>query len=388
MAVNSNVYQILQDMVKEELGQSITIYDRATFVSAGIKLTSSYTAQALANAFANNIANKVQLTLNIIRDYSEILRSLDGGVLPPDGGLEVIQHGFYDARQAAFANLTDGVSVDMYVVNKGDVIADYYYNSNAFQIPVTINSPEIAGALSSPEMFTTWYDGKIAMALNSRREKLNLLRLGLMANSIAECFNGTYAETTPATNPDDLSRVYPLVTMYNTINSTNLTADNALYSKDFLRFAVACMNNIKRKFWSRNTAFNPSEATESPWATFTPEESTRTYAVSRFVQNVGAYLWDESFRNEYNRLNVTEEVPYWENASTPMLVTYDNAGNKNTPPVIGVVMDELALKSFSQIDDVDVTPYNAAGKYTNVWVNVQVGLYENRQANFVVFTLG
>ena len=387
MAINSNIYTILADMVKEEFGETIEIYDRSTFVSAGFKLTADHTMTELANAFANNIANKVQLTLNIVRDYDEYLTFLNAGTLPPGGGLEIINHSFYEARSGDFANLTDNQSYDMYVVNKGKDFANYYFDSNAYQINITINSREIEGALQSPEAMSAFYEGKLAYGFNAKRNYANLLRLGLLARGFETILTGTYAAT-PATNQLAPARSYPLVTLYNAIHNTSITAAGCLYDKDFLRFAVGLINDVRYKMAGYSTAFNPSEKTATPFGTFTPYSDSRLVVNSVFAENVGSYLHDDSYRDDNDQLNYTERVPYWENASSPLTIEYEASSTQTTSvPIIATLFDRYALMTFDQINSVDMTPYNARGMYSNAWFNYQVGIYQNLDANQVIFTL-
>lgn len=391
MAVNNNFYKVANElMARASKGAGLTpvnVIDYASFIEAGTQLKDNKTWQELTNDFASEIANKVELTIDIARQYNADLESMNMGSISPEAAVEIINNGFFDVRAAEFVSLTDGETVDQYVINKGKQEVDYYYKSNAGQIPVTIQTTELKGAFRSPEAMDAFLYAKVMYALNSKNQTVEVARYALLANAVVDLTETSSAYVaTAATSPLDCAQRYKLVSLYNTLNSTSLTAETAIYDKEFIRFAVSTINAIKKKMVKASESFNAKS-----WKTFTPASELRTYVVAPFGSAIDAYLYPDTFHNETNRLENFETIPYLQNEKKPFIANYSYGSKQDnsleTPPVLAICADRYALMEFTEIDDVTTTDYNAAGRYTNDWVNFQYAYMYNRYANLVLFTL-
>lgn len=389
--VNNTFYKVANDLMSRAATGGgltpITVLNYSTFIDAGRQLTDNLTGAQIANAFAAEIANKVKLVIDIAKPYNADLESLNFGTIEPEGVLEVINNEFMDTRAAEFVKLTDGGSVDQFVINKGKQKVDYFYESSAFQIPVTIQTVEIRGALKSPEALERFFYGKLMYALNTKNHAIEVARYALLANEIIEATetSSPYVATA-ATDEYDAARRYKLVSLYNAIHSTNLDAKSAPYDRDFIAFAVSIINSVRERMEKRSNSYNATG-----FSTFTPKGSSRLKIVAPFRTAINSYLYPNTLHNETNTLTDFETVPYLQNEKKPYTINYSYGSTQDnsleTPPVLAVLHDEYALMEFTMIDDVETTPYNAAGKYTNDWVSCQHGRYMNRNANCVIFTL-
>lgn len=386
--VNNTFYAVANDLMNRAASgaglEPVTVLDYSSFISAGQQLT-NLSGKDLANAFADEIANKVQIALNIARPYNADLDSLNFGTMPPEGVLEIINNQFMNTRAAEFPNLTNGESVDMYVVNKGEQSVDYYFKSEAFQIPVTIQLSELRGAFNSPEAMEAFLYGKVMYALNSKNHAIEVSRYALMAKGIIDATDSESEYVAePAETQYTAARRYDLVTLYNKIHSTALTSDTAPYDRDFIAFAVSLIKYVRDKMKKASTSYNPRGI-----KTFTPDP--RLKVVAPFDSAITSYLYPDTLHPEFNRLDNYEIVPFLQNENTPYTVNYSNSTTTDnslvTPPVLAILHDEYAMLEYTMIDDVESTPYNAAGRYTNDWISAQYGRYINRGANFVIFTL-
>ena len=112
--INNNAWIAINELVSRAAGvDDAAIVDDKSLIDFGRKLTDT-TADDFKNNFANEIANKVRLSINVARKYDAKLESLIRGAMPANGVLEIIQNTFFDTRVADFVNLVDGESVDMY----------------------------------------------------------------------------------------------------------------------------------------------------------------------------------------------------------------------------------------------------------------------------------
>lgn len=389
MAINNNFYKVANDLMSRAAtgaGLSpVVVEDYSTFVQAGRNLTDNLSGSTIANAFAEEIANKIQLTLNIAETYNADLNSLNFGTLPPEGVVELINNEFMETRAAEFTALTDGDSVDQYVINKGKQRVNYYFDSSAFQIPVTIQTKELEGAFKSPEALESFIYGKVMYALNTKNHAIEVARYALLSYGIIDATEAQSPNVaTAATDEYDAARRYKLVSLYNAIHETNLDAKNAPYDKDFIAFAVSMIKSVRERMKKASSSYNGQN-----FKTFTNEAKLKI--VAPFRTAIESYLYPNTLHNDTNRLEDFETVPYLQNEKTPYTVHYSYGNTHDnsleTPPVLAILHDRYAMMEFTQIDDVETTPYNAAGKYTNDWVSCQHGRYFNRNANYVIFTL-
>lgn len=389
MAVNNTFYKVANDLMNRAAkGAGLpgtVVEDYSTFIQAGRELLDNLTGATLANAFAAEIANKIQLSLNIAESYSADLDSLNFGTLPPEGAVELINNEFMETRAAEFAALTDGQTVDQYVINKGKQRVNYYFDSSAFQIPVTIQTKELEGAFKSPEALESFVYGKVMYALNTKNHAIEVARYALLSYGIIETTEAQspYAATA-ATDEYDAAQRYKLVSLYNAIHETNLDAKNAPYDRDFIAFAVSLIKSVRERMKKVSSSYNGLD-----FKTFT--SNAKLKIVAPFRTAIESYLYPNTLHNETNRLEDFETVPYLQNEKSPYTIQYSYGTKKDnsltTPPVLAILHDPYAMMEFTMIDDVETTPYNAAGKYTNDWVSCQHGRYFNHNANYVIFTL-
>lgn len=383
MAINNNFYAMINDLVSRASSGTITgIVDYSTFIDAGKKI-GALVGSDFANAFNAELLNKIHLTIDTFRGYEGAYEDLVQGTLPANGAIELITSALYETRQAAFANLVDGQSVDQYIIAKPKGGVDYFTNDVAYQIPITIQRTELIGAFQSPEQMDAYLRKKVASVVNSNRVARENARIGLVANAIVRA-----ASAPAATSPDDPARRYNLLALYNNITSAGLTSNNCLYNAEFVRFAVGLIKVVMSKMSKYSTSYN-----EAGVNTFTPEDKyeRHIYVNKRFSSAMEVYIRPEPGDRRSILLDDYVDVPYWQDESIPLQVRsvdpQDSTKEVISPKTVCVIFDRYALMEYLVFEHMLSTPLNAAGEYYNNWMNVQTKFLENRNANLVVFTI-
>lgn len=417
--IENNFYETINELFSRASSGTITdIVDYDTFIEAGKQIASMTDADSFKNAFISQLANKIRLTIDTARKYTGAYSSMTRGQLPAGGIIELITHKFYEARAAAFVKLTNDGTVDQYIINKGDANVRYYTDSNAYQIPVTVQSVELEGAFRSPEAMQSFINNQIEYAMNSNEANRELGRLGIMGKIINDL-----STATAATGAESPAQRYKLVTLFNSIYGANtVDADNCLYNGEFIRFACMMINKVAKKMQKVSTSYNTSGI-----KTFTPAGELNAFINSALVSGVSAYILNDDRRPEYNSLpEGFEDVPYWQNEDDPFVVSsivadyfvntlpasgtaskvyYNRADGKHyeyknsdwsaldkddeddSAPVVALLMDKYAAGEYVEHQRVVATPYNARGEYYNNWINAQIKYIVNEDANAVIFTL-
>ena len=420
--VNKNFFLAVNEMVSRAAGMpDAGIVDEKSFIDFGKKLN-SMNIDDFKNAFAAEIANKIRLSIDVVRRYDEKLRSLIRGQVPANGIVEIIQHMFMETRQADFTELLDGDSPDMYVVSKQGQTADYFILESAFSLCITIADTELEGAFRSAEDMRRFLDGKVTYMLNSYGLAREQGRRSLLACLINELSNATGATT----NEDCVER-YPLLTLYNSTYGLTggeaLTADNAMYSEEFIKFVVLMINKVHKKLSTPSVKFNDGSI-----KTFTPDYAKKLITLNVLDDAIIAYK--TTFSPDATIIPEHESVEFWQKQAAPMIVSlgnvtivatdsdrgtdptkyyqvaatgktyqYDTAttsyveitdfsGAQNTTnPVIAVLFDELRIGEYLAFEKTIASPVNARALYYNIWQHAQTRLVDLKSANAVIFEL-
>lgn len=382
MAVNNNFYAAINALVaKATGGTTAVITDYSSFIDAG-KIITNITYTDLQNNFIAALMNRIALSINTARGYDGAYRELERGTLEYGNTIELIINKFYEAQAAPFVALADGYSVDQYVVAKPDVAANYYTKTDAYQIVITVQYDQLKKAWESPASMDSFIQGVIMYVMNSNELRREAGRIALVADLIVRDLGETAAATI-----DTPAQVYKLLTLYNAIAGVSLTADEALYNEEFIRFAVKTINMVAEKTKKVSKSYNNDAI-----MTFTRPEDRHLFVNSALVSALGAYVFPNSYnKDDQITLNDYINVPYWQAEDHPFTVKYadptDGARELTTDPVLAVMCDRYAVGEYVRKQDMRSSPFNAAGEYFNNFLNVEVAYVSCPSANSVVFTL-
>ena len=418
--INKNFYLTINELVSRAAGVTdAAIVDEKSFIDFGKKITATdYTD--FANAFAKEIANKIRLSIDVVRKYDAKLLSLIRATVPASGVIEMIQHAFMQTRAADFTELPNGSSPDMYVVANGEQTADYFVMESGASLLVTISDTELEGAFRSAEDMRRFLDGKVTYMLNSYELAREQGRRSLLACLISEL-----GSATAATGNEDAAQRYKLVSLYNTTygltGDSALTADDALYSGEFIKFAVMMINKVYKKLSNPSTKFN-----DESFKTFTPDFAKRMITLDALDNSITAFK--TTFSPDATIIPEHESVEFWQKSADPMIVSlgdvtivatdsdrgttanayyqvaatgktyqyvsgeyvevtdFDDA-QTTSAPVIAVMFDELRIGEYPSFVRTIATPVNARALYYNIWQHYQTRLVDLKSANAVIFEL-
>lgn len=426
--INNNAFIAINELVSRAAGiPDAGICDDKSLIDFGRKL-SDMNVDQFKNNFANEIANKVRLSINVARKYEPKLKSLIRGTMPANGILEIIQNTFFSTRAADFTNLVEGQSVDMYKVAKGGQTADYFIDEIAYKLYVTIQDVELEGAFLSGDAMQAFLTGKITYLVNSYNLAREQGRRALLASEIKDL-----SAATPAASADGLAQRYQLCTLYNTIygyqaaDAGYVTKDDALYDANFVKFAVMMINKVYKKLSTPSTKFNDGsiktftpdankkmialdalsdaivafKTTISPDATVLPEHETIEFWQQEANPYVAYFLPEDS---TYKVVNTTAEIDKTNGVYSYVIATGDTykgtgttytkvtdfddgTAQKATAPTIAVLFDDIALGEYVTHEAARTSPFNVAGEYYNIFYNYQGKLIRLKSANQVIFTL-
>lgn len=298
--------------------------------------------------------------------------------------LEKIQYeGLPEAEDNDTWELEDGRSYDPNVFYKPEVSAKFYSERRTFDIPMSFAQRQVRTAFSSGSQVQAFFAMIETAISNGMTVKMDSLIQLTLANAIATVYNNR------VTNP---VQYYDLVSRYHTATGDNtVTPENAFVKPEFTRWASMEMRRVLARMKKLSTLFNVGGKYRH-----TPSDRLHLILHSDFTAAAEAYLYSDTYHNEFVKLPKAEEVAFWQGSGTgfgwadtsKIIVTPAKAEAPVTVNnVVGVAFDRDAL-GVTNLDRRVTTNWNPRAEFTNNWYKFDAGYFNDFNENIVVFTLG
>lgn len=266
---------------------------------------------------------------------------------------------------------------DPFELSKPGATAKFYNSKNTYEIPITLTDYQLKEAFQSASQFGSF----IAAIENRIRMKQTLCNDGLIMATIDNLIGLTLS--------GNGGKVVNLLTLYNGASGT-LTAAEALTNKEFLRFASATIAKYKKYVAQASAKYNAGN-----YITFTPADRLKFVTNTEFAKALDAYLYSDTFNEEFVKLDGYSEVPFWQGSGTAdgdrltVDVSVDVNGTatavKNTGVLAVMFDDEAAAVCNENYRTTSI--YNPRGEYTNYFYKYDAMFMNDVEENCVVFTI-
>lgn len=363
------MYATINAAARQAIGcTAITAVDTASFIDLGKQVTSS---DILSDAFYKALTLMAADTIISYRPY----RSDEDDMMElsrQQYGLWVrkIKFKMPDAKADDSVVLTNGRSVDMYVVNMPEVIQRVYGKIDTWTYHVTYANYWLKLAFESEGKMTQflsgvagWVDNRMAL------DRANLARM--TRNNFIANIAGT-------------KREIPLVANYNKISGKSLTAANAEYDNDFMRYAIGVIQTVCDDMTRMRSDFNDGTV-----ATFTPKEDQRFYLETSFVNSMSTVAMYNAFNKDYLAVDRFRKVSFWQNPQSrrSIDIKVSDSSEVKLDNIVGILYDRDALGFYRHATESYTTPVNARGRYVNTFWFVDYQPINDLSENGVIFTL-
>lgn len=283
--------------------------------------------------------------------------------------------------------LSNGTSVDPFVVTIPEISCRFYNKRVTFEVPITIVSKQFKSAMSNPSDAASF----IAMIFNSIENsmtiKLDALIMRAIANMIAETVYDDFGAN--AITGGSHVKAVNLLYLYNQMvgEGNGITAAEMCTTPEFIRFANNIMYMYADRMASYSTLFNIDGK-----ARFTPKDKLHFVVLSEFDAGSKAYLESDTYHDVKVALPEHEVVPYWQGSGTgfsfddtsKVYVTSASGHDVTVTGVLAVMFDTDAV-AVTNMDRRTTSNYNGKGEFTNNWFKMDAGYLNSLQENFVVF---
>ena len=374
---------ILEQVTGEK---AVAAEDLSNIVDLG-KTVLDYTGQSNTNydSFMRNLIDQVGKVMFVDRKYTSQAPNILKDGWEYGSILQKVRCEVPDARDNATWDLFNypvnggAAYPDPFELSKPTAQAKFFNSKATYEVPITLTDVQLREAFRSAAEFGRF----IAMIENRIAMKITLCNDGLImatiANLMAQKING--------------GKAVNLLALYNGDSATPLLAADALRDKEFLRFASKTIAQYKKYLAAASTLYN-----DGGYLTFTPADRLKFIANVEFSKSLDAYLYSDTYHNEFVNLPGYEEVAFWQGTGTSdgdrlkidVTIEDEDAVGGTTEVVqdgiLAVMFDEEAAAVCNQNYRV-TSQYNGRGEYTNYFYKWDAMYMNDVLENCVVFII-
>lgn len=380
MQVNQ-IYEIVNDTVRETLGDTAVLNeDLSNVVDIGDAV---FDANAF-DKYVRSLVNHIGRVIFVNRTYSGGAPSVLMDGWQYGSILQKISSEMPEATENESWELIDGTSYDPNIFRKPVAIQKFFNKKTTFEIDRSITEKQVKQSFSSAEQL----NGFLSMLFNEVEKALTVMTDNLIMRTINSFTGETIYD---AFNTADYSgtsiRAVNLLKQYNEIYGETLTADKAITSPEFIRYAAYVMGIYKDRMSRMSKLFNIGGMQR-----FTPENMLHFVTLSDFTRAADVFLQSGTFHNDFVRLPKSETVPYWQGSGTDYSFDSISSINVKTPNghtvnitgILGVMFDRDAL-GVANFERRITTNYNPKAEFTNYFYKQDAQYFNDLNENFVTF---
>lgn len=378
----AQIYDIVNTITKEVLGETAVVNeDLSNIVDVG---TQVFDANA-TDAYVRKLLNQVGKIVFVNRAYSGVVPSVLMDGWEYGSVVEKVRGELPEATENESWELTNGTSYDPNVFYQPTVTVKFYNSKTTFEVPVSITEKQVKQSFQNAEQLNSF----ISMIYNevdkSMTIKIDELVMRTIDNFIAETVHAEYGSD--GINTKSTTKAVNLLKLYNDKFNTELTADKALTTPEFIRFASLIMGTYKNRLARISRLFNIEKK-----ARFTPADKLHVILLNDFVMAADTYLQSDTYHNEFVKLPEASVVPYWQASGqnydfadiSKIDVKDSNGDTVQVTGILGVMFDHEAL-GVCNIDRRVTTNYNPKAEFFSNWYKFDAGYFNAFDENFIVF---
>ena len=379
MTINQ-VYQFVNDATEEVLGETAlkTAEDLSNIVDVGTAIANAVGYDAYVKALVNRIGRMVFVNRPYDGRYPKLM--VDAWTF--GSILGKVQAELIDASQNESWDLIQGASYDPYVVNLPVVDAKFYNKQVVFEIDITLPKEQVEMSFTSANEMGRFLAMIETMVRNSLTVKIDALVATAVNNFMAVLINSNNG-----------ARVRHLVTEYNALAGTSLTAGSALINTDFLRYASAQILNKTEQLTAYSVVHN-----EGGKARFTPKDRQHAIFHAEFATALDTHLASVTFHDKFVKLSDYDTTPYWQGSGTgfawadtskiDVTAILDDGTTQAVAEdnICAFIFDKEALGVLQPKEKIDGI-YNPKGSYFNEFFKYASRYFNDFNENACVFLL-
>lgn len=304
--------------------------------------------------------------------------------------------------------LTEGQSVDQYIVNKPEILQTNFYGQNVYAKMYTIFKDQLDCAFRSEDEFRQF----LSMVTQNASDMIEQAHENTARACVCNFIAGKYS------NQNNTENVVHLLTEYNTESGmtpalTATTVYQPANFKPFMQWVYARVAKLASMLTERSTLFHANVTnfggtesggtwtggTDKTLMRHTPYDKLKVYMLSDYRYKTEAQVLADTYHDNYLRYADVETVNYWQAIKSPDQINvkpvwinaggeYEDAGSAvSMSDVFGIMFDEDALGYTVMNQWAQATPFNARGGYTNMFYHFTDRYWNDATENGIVLML-
>lgn len=376
------IYEIMNSITNEMLGDSVVV---AEDLSNIVELGQQFEDVVGLDNYVRKLPDHIGRVVFVDRKYEgrapQIL--MDGWEY--GSIMEKIATRIPEAVENEDWQLNDGQSYDPNVFHAPDVYGEFWNKRVTFEIDMSITRKQVKSSFDN----VTQLNSFLSMILNAIETSLTVKLDALIMRTINNMIGETLYDEMPAgtyTGAGGVKAVN-LLYAYNEKYNAELTADDAITTPEFIRFAAYTMANYMDRIKVLSNLFNIGGESR-----FTPASKLHVAMLSEFKNAANVFLQSDTFHNDYTALPNSDSVAFWQGTGTDYAFSNTSAvkiktasgHDINASGILAVMFDRDAL-GVSNLDREVRTHYNEKADFWNYFYNAFAGYFNDTNENFVVF---
>jgi hypothetical protein len=209
-------------------------------------------------------------------------------------------------------SLTDNTTYNQDTFKQPSAAALFYQHQNNFRIDISVAEKQVKTAFAS----ATELNSFVSMLFNQVDNSLEIKMEGLSEATVATLAANVIYDDIPDLDPSKTGiKAVNLLKLYNDQfdhqGNDPLKAAEALFTPEFIRFAVLVISEYTDRLKKASTLFNIGGLVR-----FTPKDKQELLLLSKFKKAADVYLQSDTFNEEYTALPMSESVAYWQGSGT------------------------------------------------------------------------
>ena len=378
------IYELMNGVTSEILGKTEVVKeDLSNIVDVGVEL---FDATSVDN-YVKSLVNHIGKVIFVNRPYAGNVPSMLMDSWEFGSVLEKISADIPEATENESWELVNGQEYKQDIFYKPSVSAKFFNSKVTFEVPMSFTEMQVKESFSS----ATQLNGFLSMLYNavdkSMAIKIDSLIMRTINNAIGETFKADATAFGGDYSTASTNRCVNLLKLYNDKCGTNLTADKAITTPEFIRFASYVMSLYVDRLSKISTLFNVGGKDR-----FTPADMLHIVMLSDFKASATAYLESDTFHNNLVALPESESVPYWQGSGTTysfadvskIMVKTATGTDITVTGILAVMFDRDAM-GVCNTDRRVTTNYNAKAEFYNNYYKFDASYYNDLNENCVVF---
>lgn len=387
MSVNQMKFEqaaALLNAIREQITgkREIAPVDEDQFVSVATTL-----AQMGMDPIINSVTQVISKTIFSNRAYRGKLSGIEvdnqtfGAVTRK---LSVVDKDFEDSAEF---DLVDGQSIDMYKVNKPEILQTNFYGSNLFQKSLTTFYDQLNNAMRNASEWGSF----LAMVSQNTSDMIEQNIETMKRMTLANFIGGKIASD---------NGVVHLLSEYNQATGNSFTKEDIHKPENypaFIKWVYGRIEQLSSMMTERSQKFQIN-VTGKEINRHTPREAQRVYLNSQALAEISARVLADTYHDNFLTFAETEGVNYWQAIDNPYSLSVtpsvmDETGAivtgdaVTTDSLFGVIFDRdaLGLSIFNEM--AATSPFNARGLYWTSWYSFNIRWYNDFTEKGIVLLL-